>query len=107
MAADEKNKPHEPEPARRPDPDRKPDPTRKPDPDRKPDEDPVVGKVYDGRIMRRLSRYIRPYWLEAVISSIAVCIKSLCDVAGPILVMVGVDRYLTPGLSNQNANSAV
>ena len=59
----------------------------------KRDEDPV-GKVYDSRLMRRLSRYVRPYWLQATIASIAVSLKSLCDVAGPILVMVAVDRYL-------------
>jgi ATP-binding cassette subfamily B multidrug efflux pump len=92
MAADEKNKPRKPDLARRPG-----------QPDRKPDEDPVVGKVYDSRLMRRLSRYLRPYWLEAAISSVAVCIKSLCDVAGPILVMVGIDRYLAPGFRRPGA----
>ena len=30
----------------------------------KPDEDPV-GKVYDSRLMRRLGRYVHPYWLQA------------------------------------------
>ncbi len=74
---------------------------------RKPDEDPVVGKVYDARLMRRLARYVRPYWLEAAVSSLAVCIKSLCDVAGPILVMVAIDRYLAPGSASQDANSMV
>jgi ATP-binding cassette subfamily B protein len=66
------------------------------EPRRKRDEDPV-GKVYDARLMRRLGRYVRPYWLQAAISSLAVSLKSLCDVAGPILVMVAVDRYLAPG----------
>ncbi len=61
----------------------------------KRDEDPV-GKVYDARLMRRLGRYVRPYWLQAAIASLAVSLKSLCDVAGPILVMVAVDRYLAP-----------
>jgi ATP-binding cassette subfamily B protein len=79
----------------------------KSDADRKPDEDPIAGKVYDSRIMRRLARYLRPYWLAATISSIAVCIKSLCDVAGPILVMVGIDRYLTPKLMHEEATSIV
>jgi ATP-binding cassette, subfamily B, multidrug efflux pump len=97
MAADQKNKP------RKPDRIRRPDPIRRHDPDRKPDEDPVVGKVYDGRLMRRLSRYLRPYWLEAAISSIAVCIKALCDVAGPILVMVGIDRYIAPAIPKPGA----
>jgi ATP-binding cassette subfamily B multidrug efflux pump len=61
---------------------------------RKPDEDPV-GKVYDSRLMRRLAHYVRPYWVEAAISAVAVSLKALCDVAGPYLVKVAIDRYLT------------
>ncbi len=68
---------------------------RKPDP-RRPDDD-SVGKVYDSRLMRRLAGYLRPYWWQAVISSIAVSLKSLSDVAGPLLVMVGIDRYFPAG----------
>ena len=60
------------------------------------DEDPV-GKVYDSRLMRRLGHYLRPYWIQATISTLAVSLKSLSDVLGPYLVMVGIDRYLAPG----------
>jgi ATP-binding cassette subfamily B protein len=60
----------------------------------KRDEDPV-GKVYDSRLMRRLGHYLRPYWLQAAISSLSISLKSLSDVAGPLLVMVAIDRYLT------------
>jgi ATP-binding cassette subfamily B multidrug efflux pump len=63
---------------------------------RKTDEDPV-GKVYDSRLARRLGRYLLPYWWQAAISSIAVSLKSLSDVAGPFLVMVGIDRYFPTG----------
>ena len=68
---------------------------RKPD-SRKTDEDPV-GKVYDSRLARRLGRYLLPYWWQATVSSIAVSLKSLSDVAGPFLVMVGIDRYFPTG----------
>ena len=61
---------------------------------RKPDED-AVGKVYDGALMRRLGRYMRPYWVQATISSISVTLKALSDVAGPYFVNVGIDRYMT------------
>jgi len=61
---------------------------------KKRDEDPV-GKVYDSRLMRRLGHYLRPYWVQAAISSLAVSLKSLSDVAGPYLVKVAIDRYLT------------
>jgi ATP-binding cassette subfamily B protein len=62
----------------------------------KPDEDPV-GKVYDSRLMRRLGHYLRPYWIQATISTLAVSFKSICDVTGPYLVMLAIDRYLAPG----------
>ncbi len=75
-------------------------------PRRKHDEDPV-GKVYDAYLMRRLSRFVRPYWLQAGIASVAVSLKSLCDVAGPILVMVAVDRYLAPDVAAQDPSNAV
>jgi ATP-binding cassette subfamily B protein len=61
---------------------------------KKKDEDPV-GKVYDSRLMRRLGHYLRPYWIQATISSLAVSLKSLSDVTGPYLVKVAIDRYLT------------
>ncbi len=76
------------------------------EPKRKPDEDPV-GKVYDSRLMRRLGHYVRPYWLQAGIASLAVSLKSLCDVAGPILVMVAVDRYLAPDQTSKDPSNAV
>ncbi len=75
-------------------------------PKRKADDE-VAGKVYDARLMRRLGRFVRPYWLQASIASLSVSLKSLCDVAGPILVMVAVDRYLAPEASDQDPSNAV
>ena len=62
----------------------------------KPDEDPV-GKVYDSRLARRLAYYVRPYWVQATIASISVSLKSIGDVTGPYLVMVGIDHYFPGG----------
>jgi ATP-binding cassette subfamily B multidrug efflux pump len=75
-------------------------------PARKPEEEPV-GKVYDSRLMRRLGRYVRCYWLQAAVSTLAVSLKSLCDVAGPILVMVAVDRYLSPSQGDNDPSNFV
>jgi ATP-binding cassette subfamily B protein len=74
---------------------------RKPD-QPKPDEDPV-GKVYDSRLMRRLGRYLLPYWWQAAVSSAAVTLKSLSDVSGPFLVMVGIDHYFPSGTNSGHA----
>jgi ATP-binding cassette subfamily B multidrug efflux pump len=54
------------------------------------------GNAFDSRLMLRLTRYLRPYWLQAGASALAVSLKSLCDVTGPYLVMVAIDRYMTP-----------
>ena len=62
---------------------------------KKRDEDPV-GKVYDSHLVRRLGHYLRPYWIQAIVSSLAVSFKSLSDVIGPYLVMIAIDRYLAP-----------
>jgi ATP-binding cassette, subfamily B, multidrug efflux pump len=58
-------------------------------------EEDVVGKAYDGRLMRRLIRYLYPYKLQAGISLVAVLIKAGTDVLGPYLTKVAVDRYMT------------
>jgi ATP-binding cassette subfamily B protein len=63
---------------------------------KKRDEDPV-GKVYDSRLLRRLGHYLRPYWVQTTVSTLAISLKSLSDVAGPYFVMVAIDRYLAPG----------
>jgi len=75
-------------------------------PGRKQDEDPV-GKIYDSRLVRRLAGYVRPYWVQATISSLSVSLKSICDVAGPIMVMMAIDRYMAPNLKTKSAESAL
>src|SRR5277367_3645986 len=58
-------------------------------------EDDVVGKAYDGRLMRRLIRYLYPYKPAALVSLVAILIKAGSDVLGPYLTKVAVDRYMT------------
>jgi len=61
---------------------------KKPQPAKQPEKktlasDDVVGKAYDGRLMRRLLTYLRPYKLQTAISFAAILIKAASDVAGP------------------------
>ncbi len=58
-----------------------------------PDDD-VVGKAYDGRLMRRLLTYLKPYKLQTALSAAAILFKAASDVAGPYLVKVAVDTYM-------------
>ena len=68
--------------------------SKKPEPGKPGDE--IAGKIYDSRLMRRLGHYLKPYWWQTCVSALSVSLKSLCDVAGPYLVMVAIDRYIAP-----------
>jgi len=59
-------------------------------------EEEVLGKAYDSRLMRRLLTYLRPYRWQVAIAIVSIVLKSFCDVLGPYLVKVVVDRYLAP-----------
>jgi ATP-binding cassette subfamily B protein len=58
-------------------------------------DDEVVGKVYDGRLMRRLLTYLRPYKLQTTLSALSIIFKAGSDVMGPYLVKVAVDTYMS------------
>ena len=67
-------------------------------------DDDVVGKAYDGRIMRRLLTYLRPYRLQVGISLAAILVTALADVLGPYLTKVAVDLYMTPGAERRHGS---
>jgi ATP-binding cassette, subfamily B, multidrug efflux pump len=57
-------------------------------------EEEVLGKAYDGRLMRRLLTYLRPYKWHVVVALVAIILKSGLDVLGPFLTKIAVDKYL-------------
>ena len=57
-------------------------------------EEEVLGKAYDGPLMRRLLRYLHPYQWHVVVALVAIVLKSLADVLGPILTKIAIDKYL-------------
>jgi len=69
-------------------------------PARRTDDD-VVGKVYDGALMRRLFGYLSPYKLATATSALAIFLKSISDVFGPYLVKVAVDTYFAPSANHK------
>ena len=66
-------------------------------------EEEVLGKAYDSRLMRRLLTYLRPYRWQVTIAIVSIIVKSFCDVLGPYLVKVAVDRYLAPAKGTTSA----
>jgi ATP-binding cassette, subfamily B, multidrug efflux pump len=59
-------------------------------------EEEVLGKAYDGRLMRRLLTYIRPYKVEVVVALVLLFINAALQVIGPLLTQIAIDRYLVP-----------
>ena len=57
-------------------------------------EEEVLGKAYDGRLMRRLLTYLRPYKWHVAVALAAIILKSGLDVLGPFLTMIAIDKYL-------------
>jgi ATP-binding cassette subfamily B multidrug efflux pump len=57
-------------------------------------EEEVLGKAYDGRLMRRLLTYLRPYKWHVVVALTAIILKSGLDVLGPFLTKIAIDKYL-------------
>ncbi len=60
------------------------------------EEDAILGKAYDGRLMRRLLGYVRPYRGAVALAILLLLGASLADLAGPSLYRVAIDRYIAP-----------
>jgi ATP-binding cassette subfamily B protein len=74
---------------------RKPEESKQ-EPAKKPaQDDEVAGKAYDGRLMRRLLTYLRPYKLQTTLSALSIIFKAGSDVMGPYLVKIAVDTYMS------------
>lgn len=54
-------------------------------------EDEVLGKAYDGRLMRRFLGYLRPYWPLVLLSLAFIFVRIGADLAGPLIVRDAVD----------------
>jgi ATP-binding cassette subfamily B multidrug efflux pump len=60
------------------------------------DQDEVLGKAYDGRLVRRLVPYITPYKARLLVALVFLLGTSLLDLAGPYLTKIAIDQYITP-----------
>ncbi|WIG61311.1 MAG: Heterodimeric efflux ABC transporter, permease/ATP-binding subunit 2 [Ktedonobacterales bacterium] len=59
-------------------------------------EDEILGKAYDGRLMRRLWRYIRPYSL-LFFGALVIALATVgADLIGPFITQIAIDRYIAP-----------
>ncbi len=59
-------------------------------------EDEIIGKAYDSRLMRRLMKYLHPYWLMTALALVTTLIYGILQAVPAYLMKVEVDRYLDP-----------
>jgi ATP-binding cassette subfamily B multidrug efflux pump len=57
--------------------------------------DEPIGKLYDGRLLRRLGTYLKPYKGSVAATLLLVSLHGLFDSLGPLLTRYAVDRYFT------------
>jgi ATP-binding cassette subfamily B multidrug efflux pump len=60
-------------------------------------EEEILGKAYDSRLMKRLLTYLRPYGWQVAISLVAIMLRAIFDVLGPVLTAIAIDKYLAHG----------
>ena len=57
-------------------------------------EEDVIGKAYDGRLMRRLLTYLRPYRPQVALAVAAIIGHSVLELAPPYLTKIVIDEYI-------------
>jgi ATP-binding cassette subfamily B protein len=64
-------------------------------------EEESLGKFYDGRLLRRLLRYLKPYRAAVAASVACMLLHSGAQVVGPLLTKAAIDHYLAPAPAAQ------
>jgi ATP-binding cassette subfamily B protein len=59
-------------------------------------QEEVLGKAYDGRLMRRLLGYVRPYRGHMVVAVALIVLSSVLELVGPLATAVALDLYVRP-----------
>ncbi len=61
-------------------------------------EEESFGRSYDGRLMRRLLGYLRPYRRLAAGAVALIVLSSLLQLVGPLVTAIALDLYIDPAL---------
>jgi ATP-binding cassette subfamily B protein len=60
-------------------------------------EEEALGKAYDARLMRRLLRYLGPYWMQVSVAISLLVVASALQVVGPWLTKLALDDAIPAG----------
>ncbi|MCX7859010.1 MAG: ABC transporter ATP-binding protein/permease [Chloroflexus sp.] len=61
------------------------------------DDDTILGKAYDGRLVRRLAGYVTPYWGRLSIAIALLIGAILTDLLPPLLIQQAIDGPISAG----------
>jgi ATP-binding cassette subfamily B protein len=57
-------------------------------------EEEILGKAYDGRLMMRILRYLKPYWKLLAVSFFFLMLQTGAQLLGPYITKIAIDRYI-------------
>src|SRR5207302_2692431 len=60
-------------------------------------DDEDFGKPFDGRLLRRLLPYLRPYRTRAIVAAVLMLIATATSVASPYFLTLAIDKYIARG----------
>ena len=63
-------------------------------------EEEALGKAYDARLMRRLLRYLRPYWKQVGLALLVLLLAAAANIVGPWVTQRAIDE----AIPNQDAS---
>jgi ATP-binding cassette subfamily B multidrug efflux pump len=61
------------------------------------EDDEILGKAYDGRLMRRLAIFVKPYWRRLVLAMALLFGAAFAELAPPYLVSRAIDGPIAAG----------
>ncbi|MDZ7292102.1 MAG: ABC transporter ATP-binding protein/permease [candidate division KSB1 bacterium] len=60
-------------------------------------EEEKLTKTYDAALMRRLLKYVQPYWKQMTLAIGLLLVASLLGIVGPYLTKIGIDQHIAHG----------
>ncbi|KAB3530354.1 ABC transporter ATP-binding protein [Alkaliphilus pronyensis] len=57
-------------------------------------QEEVLGKSYDSKLMARLLKYAKPYWVALTICILLLIVISVIDLAQPYIIKIAIDDYI-------------
>ncbi len=61
------------------------------------EDDTILGKAYDGRLMRRMAVFVRPYWQRLGLAVLLLVGAALAELGPPLLVQRAIDGPISVG----------